>query len=136
VLLYAFSDTICDNVQHYLDGLFFTTICNLLAVMMVYKVCYTRPTPTLPQWHALTIRSSGTTSQRRTSSSRSVLSLIPGRLRNPFQRKIVVQRPTRTPTRSMPEACITIGRRLITVTITDSIHPQGDDYFFPFCHRT
>lgn len=38
VLLYVFSETICDNVQHYLDGLFFATLCNLLAVMMVYKV--------------------------------------------------------------------------------------------------
>ncbi|KAJ9637745.1 Chitin synthase, class 7 [Coniosporium tulheliwenetii] len=37
VILYVFSDTICDGVQHYLDGLFFATICNLLAVMMVYK---------------------------------------------------------------------------------------------------
>ncbi|KAJ5091641.1 hypothetical protein NUU61_006511 [Penicillium alfredii] len=37
VLLYAFSDTICNNVQHYLDGLFFATFCNLLAVMMIYK---------------------------------------------------------------------------------------------------
>ncbi|EMC98183.1 hypothetical protein BAUCODRAFT_66432 [Baudoinia panamericana UAMH 10762] len=37
VLLYVFSETICDNVQHYLDGLFFTTLLNLLAVMMVYK---------------------------------------------------------------------------------------------------
>ncbi|KAJ5633820.1 hypothetical protein N7528_001662 [Penicillium herquei] len=37
VLLYAFSDLICNNVQHYLDGLFFATFCNLLAVMMVYK---------------------------------------------------------------------------------------------------
>jgi hypothetical protein len=37
VILYVFSDTICDKVQHYLDGLFFATICNLLAVMMVYK---------------------------------------------------------------------------------------------------
>ncbi|KAF1815041.1 chitin synthase export chaperone [Eremomyces bilateralis CBS 781.70] len=37
VILYVFSDKICDNVQHYLDGLFFATICNLLAVMMVYK---------------------------------------------------------------------------------------------------
>ncbi|TKA82327.1 Chitin synthase export chaperone [Cryomyces minteri] len=37
VILYVFSQTICDNVQHYLDGLFFATICNLLAVMMVYK---------------------------------------------------------------------------------------------------
>lgn len=38
VILYVFSDTICTNVEHYLDGLFFATICNLLAVMMVYKV--------------------------------------------------------------------------------------------------
>ncbi len=39
VILYVFSNTICNAVQHYLDGLFFATICNLLAVMMVYKVC-------------------------------------------------------------------------------------------------
>lgn len=39
VILYVFSDTICNTVQHYLDGLFFATICNLLGVMMVYKVC-------------------------------------------------------------------------------------------------
>lgn len=38
VLLYVFGDTICQRVQHYLDGLFFATIGNLLAVMMVYKV--------------------------------------------------------------------------------------------------
>ncbi|KAK5689133.1 Chitin synthase, class 7 [Elasticomyces elasticus] len=37
VLLYVFSETICNGVQHYLDGLFFTTLLNLLAVMMVYK---------------------------------------------------------------------------------------------------
>lgn len=37
VILYVFSNTICNAVQHYLDGLFFATICNLLAVMMVYK---------------------------------------------------------------------------------------------------
>lgn len=37
VILYAFSTTICNAVQHYLDGLFFATICNLLAVMMIYK---------------------------------------------------------------------------------------------------
>ena len=38
VILYVFSDTLCSGVSHYLDGLFFATICNLLAVMMVYKV--------------------------------------------------------------------------------------------------
>ncbi|OQO14517.1 Chitin synthase export chaperone [Cryoendolithus antarcticus] len=37
VILYVFSKTICDNVAHYMDGLFFATVCNLLAVMMVYK---------------------------------------------------------------------------------------------------
>lgn len=42
VILYVFSDTICDAVSHYLDGLFFATICNLLAVMMVYKVSLER----------------------------------------------------------------------------------------------
>ena len=38
VILYVFSDAICVGAQHYLDGLFFATISNLLAVMMVYKV--------------------------------------------------------------------------------------------------
>lgn len=40
VILYGFSDTICDAVSHYVDGMFFATTCNLLAVMMVYKVCF------------------------------------------------------------------------------------------------
>ncbi|KAH9992384.1 chitin synthase export chaperone [Xylariaceae sp. FL0662B] len=37
VILYALSTLICQKTSHYLDGLFFATICNLLAVMMVYK---------------------------------------------------------------------------------------------------
>jgi len=37
VILYALGADLCQAVQHYLDALFFTTICNLLAVMMVYK---------------------------------------------------------------------------------------------------
>ncbi|KAH8899012.1 chitin synthase export chaperone [Thozetella sp. PMI_491] len=37
VILYAFSDKICNSVSHYVDGLFFATTCNLLGVMMVYK---------------------------------------------------------------------------------------------------
>lgn len=40
VVLYVFSDRICESAQHYVDGLFFGTICNLLGVMMVYKVCF------------------------------------------------------------------------------------------------
>ncbi|KAF8060781.1 chitin synthase III catalytic subunit [Lyophyllum atratum] len=37
VLLFAFSTTICDAIKHYIDGLFFFTLCILLSVMMVYK---------------------------------------------------------------------------------------------------
>lgn len=37
VILYVLSTDICEGAQHYLDGLFLATICNLLAVMMVYK---------------------------------------------------------------------------------------------------
>ncbi|KAH8804303.1 chitin synthase export chaperone [Flagelloscypha sp. PMI_526] len=37
VLLFAFSNTICDAVHHYLDGLFFYAVCMLLSIMMVYK---------------------------------------------------------------------------------------------------
>jgi hypothetical protein len=37
VLLYAFSNMICNQVKHYIDGGFFATVCNLFAVMMVYK---------------------------------------------------------------------------------------------------
>lgn len=35
--LFALSTPLCTLCQHYLDGLFFSTILNLLAVMMVYK---------------------------------------------------------------------------------------------------
>jgi len=37
VIMYVFSVDICEAASHYIDGLFFGTICNLLAVMMVYK---------------------------------------------------------------------------------------------------
>lgn len=37
VLLYAFSKDICTNVKHYLDGLFFASLTNLFATMMIYK---------------------------------------------------------------------------------------------------
>jgi len=37
ILLYAVGKEICEACSHYLDGLFFGTVCNLLAVMMVYK---------------------------------------------------------------------------------------------------
>ncbi|KAG0140678.1 hypothetical protein CROQUDRAFT_99782 [Cronartium quercuum f. sp. fusiforme G11] len=37
VLIYGFSQTICDAITHYVDGLFFSQLCFLLSVMMVYK---------------------------------------------------------------------------------------------------
>src|SRR5258708_7709423 len=38
VRMLMFSFTRPSSASHYVDGLFFGTICNLLAVMMVYKV--------------------------------------------------------------------------------------------------
>ena len=37
VILFAFGNTICTAVNHYIDGLFFYSLCILLGVMMVYK---------------------------------------------------------------------------------------------------
>ncbi|KAL5598693.1 hypothetical protein BROUX41_003394 [Berkeleyomyces rouxiae] len=37
VTMYVFSEDICDALSHYADGLCIATVCNLLAVMMVYK---------------------------------------------------------------------------------------------------
>lgn len=37
VLAYAVNDKICDGSSHYVDGLFFGTVCNLFTVMMIYK---------------------------------------------------------------------------------------------------
>ena len=34
---FGFSVQICEAAQHYIDGLFFSTIFNLLSVMMIYK---------------------------------------------------------------------------------------------------
>ena len=48
IILYVFSKDICEGASHYLDGLFFATICNLLAVMMVYKVS---PLTAQECWH-------------------------------------------------------------------------------------
>ena len=47
VILFAFSVTICDAIKHYIDGLFFFTLCMLLSVMMIYKY-----------WDSITVRRS------------------------------------------------------------------------------
>ena len=43
VILYVFGKKVCEGVNHYLDSLFFATVCNLLGVMMVYKVSFPGP---------------------------------------------------------------------------------------------
>lgn len=45
VILFAFSTTICNAIKHYIDGLFFSELCVLLSVMMVYKY-----------WDSITVR--------------------------------------------------------------------------------
>lgn len=37
LLAYIFNQTICERLTHYVDGLFFASLGNLFAVMMVYK---------------------------------------------------------------------------------------------------
>lgn len=37
VLTYGFSQQICNGAKHYIDGLFFGSLCNVFAIMMVYK---------------------------------------------------------------------------------------------------
>jgi hypothetical protein len=54
VLLFAFSVTICDAIKHYIDGLFFFTLCMLLSVMMIYKY-----------WDSITVRNPPFSTMRR-----------------------------------------------------------------------
>lgn len=37
IIAYVFNETICRRLTHYIDGLFFSSLCTLFAVMMVYK---------------------------------------------------------------------------------------------------
>ncbi|CCH58935.1 hypothetical protein TBLA_0B00920 [Henningerozyma blattae CBS 6284] len=37
VVVYRFSVEVCEGVTHYLDGLFFGSICNIFTLMMLYK---------------------------------------------------------------------------------------------------
>lgn len=83
VILYVFSDTICNAVSHYLDGLFFATICNLLAVMMVYKVSLRGETPS-HETAAYIFSSTGTPLRRKTSNSVSARNKGTGRSKSFF----------------------------------------------------
>lgn len=113
VLLYEFSDVICNNVQHYLDGLFFATFCNLLAVMMVYKVSCGIPKFSVHMM--LTWYSSGTPSPQKTWNSPSESSQTPGRSRSYCRRKSVVRPFTKTTIPNTRAACITTVTTVTTV---------------------
>lgn len=114
VLLYVFNDTICDGAAHYLDGLFFATICNLLGVMMIYKVRSSRSILSLQSMFVLAafsnkfLCSTGIPSLRKTSSSASVSRLTTGRSRS-CSRKRTVRPATSipsTPAGTSPGAAI------------------------------
>lgn len=37
IISYVLSDTVCKGASHYIDGLFFGSLCNVFTVMMIYK---------------------------------------------------------------------------------------------------
>lgn len=86
VILYVFSEDICEAVSHYFDGLFISTLLNLLAVMMVYKVCGT-PRPDSKLLVANLCHSSGMQSPKKISSSRLASDRTTGRSRSCFRRR-------------------------------------------------
>ena len=76
VLLYAIGTTICEATSHYLDSVFFATICNLLAVMMVYKVsCHVISGSNI----VLTLSSTGIRSRKKISNSVSAQNKATGK---------------------------------------------------------
>lgn len=81
IVLYVFSVDICTSIAHYLDGLFVATVCNLLAVMMVYKVCHFFLVR-LRERIWLTRSSTGIPLPARTSSSPWEPSRITGKSKN------------------------------------------------------
>ena len=144
VILYVFGDTICAGADHYLDGLFITTICNLLAVMMVYKVWV--PSVFLsPDALALCFAyvlnllhvsltsdfgscspsdSTGILLPRKTLNSALVQSRGTGRSKSPYPRTIVAQRCIRMSIRSILAAC-TSGTPGTVAAINDHTRSSG-----------
>jgi hypothetical protein len=126
-ILYVFGSDICDSASHYVDGLFFGTICNLLAVMMVYKV-------RSPSSDGSTnCSSTGTPSQRRTSSSASGSSRTTGRSRSYCPRRSGGRRSTRTPTRSTRTASTTCQCRRPTSGCPGRATTERPKYRFCIC---
>jgi len=105
VVLYVFSDQICAGAQHYLDGTFITTICNLLAVMKPapgFSSCPVSFCPSLAISRSLLletsatvtdcIRSIGTPSPRKILSSASAPSKAIGKSKNSSCQKTTIVR--------------------------------------------
>ena len=112
IVLYVFSQSICDSVEHYMDGLFFATLLNLLAVMMVYKV---RDKHYLPPTTLATdsSRSTGTPLRKKTSSSLSACARTIGKSKISSQ-KTTSGTPS-TMTANMPVVSIISSRALVVL---------------------
>jgi uncharacterized membrane protein YhaH (DUF805 family) len=122
VILYVFSASICESANHYLDGLFFATLCNLLSVMMVYKVSGNFLGFVSGKFDPTNFPSStGTRSRRRTWNSPSASSRTTGKSKSfcPMKRTGELLFTT-TRHRNMREACITTAIRLTGVRQTTS----------------
>ena len=119
VILYILGQDVCEGIQHYLDGLFFATILNLLAVMMVYKVCYGEIKHETVGKLVLMVHSIGILSQKRTSNS-ALAQKATGRSKSFCPKKTGAQPSTKTEAPNMPVACI-IKRRLEVLITEGSI---------------
>ena len=132
VILFAFSVTICDAIKHYIDGLFFFTLCMLLSVMMVYKY-----------WDSITVRAYlsknvsratdavGGVHRKRTWSSQSVPRLPSGKskIRSLRVQTIGITQRTRRAviTDLAALSAVSAARSYITmVAVADTHHPARD----------
>ena len=119
VILYVFSDTICNAVSHYLDGLFFATICNLLAVMMVYKVSL-RGENMLRGTTADISYSTGIPSPRKILSSASARSKATGKSKSSFLKMTDGEPSITTALRNMQAAHTLYAIRITAASSTDT----------------
>lgn len=108
-ILYVLGQSVCEGVQHYLDGLFFATICNLLAVMMVYKVRSSASKSYMEAKFA-DFYSTGIRSPRRILNLASVQSRGTGRSKNCFMKRIEGGPSTTMADQSMQVVCISRPR--------------------------
>ena len=126
VMVYALSTEICEGASHYLDGLFIGTICNLLAVMMVYKVSFYCPLSTRRQCTNDVNYSTGTQSQKKISSSALAPSRTTGKSRSPSsktsQTAAILFTTTTSP--STRAVCISSPSRSIDTRIEDVANNQ------------